>query len=195
MSVIFGLKIDDTLILAGDKRGSTKGGQLLTDELNKVIPINKALCIATAGNHAIEQAILSDLHKKENLDNLCVEDILDTIHEFYIRVAKTGAASIGMLPFSFIVAGTKRNGTPDLVAGQNKKGVVDYKSVPAILFHPSDCSAERCNTILASNLRFNRSIFVEQTVLDIARISEVVSTTGDKWIYNIEAKEGALSSF
>ena len=195
MSVIFGLKIDDTIILAGDKRGSTESGQLLTDELHKVIPINKALCIATAGNHAIEQAILSDLHKKENLEKLCIEDILDTIHEFYIRVAKTGVTSIGMLPFSFIVAGARRNGAPDLVAGQNKKGLIDYKSVPAILFHPSDCSAERCNTILASNLRFNRSMFIEQTILDIAKISKVVSATGDKWIYNVEAKEGVLSSF
>ena len=95
MSVIIGLKIDDKIILAGDKRGSTETGKLLTDELEKVIPINKSLCIAMAGNHAMEQAILSKLHEKEKLENMCIEDLLDNTHEIYMRVEKGGITRIG----------------------------------------------------------------------------------------------------
>ena len=57
MSVIFGIKENNRIIIAGDKRGSSIDGKTLSDDLDKVLMINDHLAFSSAGNAAIEKAI------------------------------------------------------------------------------------------------------------------------------------------
>lgn len=63
MSVIFGIVDQGKIIIAGDKWLSSIDGNLISDDGQKVIAINDRLAIATAGNAAIEKAILIDVEK------------------------------------------------------------------------------------------------------------------------------------
>ena len=63
MSVIFGIVDQGKIIIAGDKRLSSMEGEFISDDGQKVIAINDRLAIATAGNAAIEKAILKDIEK------------------------------------------------------------------------------------------------------------------------------------
>ena len=56
MSVIFGIKENNRIIIAGDKRGSSIDGKTLSDDLDKVLMINDHLAFSSAGNAAIEKA-------------------------------------------------------------------------------------------------------------------------------------------
>ena len=53
MSVIFGIKENNRIIIAGDKRGSSIDGKTLSDDLDKVLMINDHLAFSSAGNAAI----------------------------------------------------------------------------------------------------------------------------------------------
>ena len=68
MSVIFGIKENNRIIIAGDKRGSSIDGKTLSDDLDKVLMINDHLAFSSAGNAAIEKAISIDLNKATNKD-------------------------------------------------------------------------------------------------------------------------------
>lgn len=120
MSVIFGIKENNRIIIAGDKRGSSIDGKTLSDDLDKVLMINDHLAFSSAGNAAIEKAISIDLNKATNKDCL-------------------------------------------------------------------DC--------FAKNYKLHNSEFVEKTIKEIANISNLVSPTGNKWIYNIATEKGMLFSF
>lgn len=73
MSVIFGIKENNRIIIAGDKRGSSIDGKTLSDDLDKVLMINDHLAFSSAGNAAIEKAtvivapITSRIHTKAKL--------------------------------------------------------------------------------------------------------------------------------
>lgn len=69
MSVIFGIKENNRIIIAGDKRGSSIDGKTLSDDLDKVLMINDHLAFSSAGNAAIEKAISIDLNKATNKKN------------------------------------------------------------------------------------------------------------------------------
>lgn len=77
MSVIFGIKENNRIIIAGDKRGSSIDGKTLSDDLDKVLMINDHLAFSSAGNAAIEKAISIDLNKATNKDCLTTDDLLD----------------------------------------------------------------------------------------------------------------------
>lgn len=55
MSVIFGIKESGRIIIAGDKRGSSIDGKILSDNLDKILVVNNHLAFASAGNAAIEK--------------------------------------------------------------------------------------------------------------------------------------------
>ena len=117
MSVIFGIKENSRIIIAGDKRGSSVDGKTISDDLDKVLVINDHLAFASAGNAAIEKAISIDLSKATNKDNLSTDDLLDIIRAFYQRVIDTNCNSILSLPFYFLIAGKGRNGNASLISG------------------------------------------------------------------------------
>lgn len=114
MSVIFGIKENNRIIIAGDKRGSSIDGKTLSDDLDKVLMINDHLAFSSAGNAAIEKAISIDLNKATNKDCLTTDDLLDIIKAFYKRVADTNCDAILALPFYFLIAGKGRDGNASL---------------------------------------------------------------------------------
>lgn len=58
MSVIFGIVENNSIIIAGDRRASSIDGTFISDNEQKVTEINGHLGIVTAGNVAIEKAVL-----------------------------------------------------------------------------------------------------------------------------------------
>ena len=185
MSVIFGIKENNRIIIAGDKRGSSIDGKTLSDDLDKVLMINDHLAFSSAGNAAIEKAISIDLNKATNKDCLTTDDLLDIIKAFYKRVADTNCDAILALPFYFLIAGKGRDGNASLISGGNIKGRLDAKDVPMALFPPADAKMQECCDCFAKNYKLHNSEFVEKTIKEIANISNLVSPTGNKWIYNI----------
>lgn len=135
MSVIFGIKENNRIIIAGDKRGSSIDGKTLSDDLDKVLMINDHLAFSSAGNAAIEKAISIDLNKATNKDCLTTDDLLDIIKAFYKRVADTNCDAILALPFYFLIAGKGRDGNASLISGGNIKGRLDAKMFQWLFFH------------------------------------------------------------
>ena len=54
---------------------------------------------------------------------------------------------------------------------------------------------QECCDCFAKNYKLHNSEFVEKTIKEIANISNLVSPTGNKWIYNIATEKGMLFSF
>lgn len=155
MSVIFGIKENNRIIIAGDKRGSSIDGKTLSDDLDKVLMINDHLAFSSAGNAAIEKAISIDLNKATNKDCLTTDDLLDIIKAFYKRVADTNCDAILALPFYFLIAGKGRDGNASLISGGNIKGRLDAKDVPMALFPPADAKMQECCDCFAKNYKLH----------------------------------------
>ena len=183
MSVIFGIIDKNEILLGRDKRGSLYDGSFQNDETQKVFAINSHLAIATAGNEAISTAIRIDTTKSNKVEDLTVDDEIEVIQAFYQRVESINASSVAALPFVFIVAGTGINGEPKMVSGvHNPDGILELKECKMALFPPNGTSKELCNECFAESYYNYRSEFVERTVREISKISEVVSATGNKWV-------------
>lgn len=195
MSVIFGIKENNRIIIAGDKRGSSIDGKTLSDDLDKVVAVNDHLAFASAGNAAIEKAISIDLAKATNKNSLTTDDLLDIIKAFYQRVVGTNSNGILSLPFYFLIAGKGRNGNASLISGGNIKGRLDAKEAPMALYPPADAKMQECCDCFAKNYKLHNAEFSERTIKEIADISHLVSPTGNKWIYNIATEKGTLFSF
>ena len=195
MSVIFGIKENNRIIIAGDKRGSSIDGKTLSDDLDKVVMINSHLAFSSAGNSAIEIAISMDINKLDNKKSMTTDDLLDVIKAFYKRVVDTNCSSILALPFYFLIAGKGRKCNSSLISGGNIKGVLDAKEVPMALYPPADAKMDKCNQCFAKNYKLYNPEFVERTIKEISTFSDLVSPTGGKWIYNIKSEKGELFTF
>ena len=191
MSVIFGIKEENRIIIAGDKRGTRIDGETFSDNLDKVITVNDQLAFACAGN----AAIVIDLNKKENKECLTTDDLLEIINLFYERVKNTNNNAILGLPFYFLIAGKGRGGNASLISGGNIKGNIDAGEVPMALYPPADVEMRECCNCFARNYKFYNAEFVEKTIKEIANISTLVSPTGNKWIYDISEEKGMFFSF
>ena len=101
MSVIFGIKENNRIIIAGDKRGSSIDGKTLSDDLDKVLMINDHLAFSSAGNAAIEKAISIDLNKATNKDCLTTDDLLDLIKEIQIYPNGESEQPLKSIEFNF----------------------------------------------------------------------------------------------
>lgn len=195
MSVIFGIKEHNRIIIAGDKRGSTIDGKTLSDDVEKVLVVNEHLAFASAGNVAIEKAVSIDLEKAPNKDFLTTDDLVDVIAAFYKRVIEANCNSILALPFYFLIAGKGRNGNASFISGGNIKGQLDAKEAPMALYPPADAQMQKCCDLFAKNYKLHNSEFAERTIHDISGISNLVSSTGSKWIYDVALKRGTLHFF
>lgn len=192
MSVIFGIRENEQIIIGGDRRGVNQLGEFVSDDLQKVTPINNNLCFAVAGNNGVGKAISMSIDNSGISDKMNVDELIDIINEFYNKAPNS---SINNLPFSCLIAGCNSKNEPCLMSGVKNKSTFSIQSVPMILHHPSDTNLIDCNIILAKNYKFYHSFFVEQTIKDISKISKYVSPTGHKWIYNIKTGTSKLYSF
>lgn len=195
MSVIFGIIDQGKIIIAGDKRLSSIEGNFISDDGQKVVAINDRLAIATAGNAAIEKAILTDIEKSCDASNMTTDDLVEIIQNFYKRLLENNCGSIYMLPFYCLIAGIGRDGNVHLVnAGKFKDGF-SAKDVPMALYHPADTKQNDCNQIFVKNYKLHHDDFCERTIQEISAISKIVSPTGNKWEYSILSKIGVMYDF
>lgn len=195
MSVIFGIKENQQIIIAGDKRISTADGARIGDHWQKVIPVNDQLAFASAGNGAIEKAIVMDVMKADNVPNMVIEDLCELISAFCQRCEEAHAHSIKQLPFYGIIAGKSREGNGKLVSCGLFKGKFEWKEVPMALYPPSADVHDLCVNSFVRNYKLHHDSFVERTIHEISEISDLVSATGSKWIYDLITQKGYYIDF
>ena len=75
MSVIFGIKENNRIIIAGDKRGSSIDGKTLSDDLDKVLMINDHLAFSSAGNVSILQKRLKSVLAYRPIQQLLIRNL------------------------------------------------------------------------------------------------------------------------
>lgn len=186
MSVILGVKTSNVIILAGDKRGSDKQGNILRNDLVKVDAINNHLGIASAGSKQIGDAILMSINKLDNKSNLRVENVIDIIRKLYDSFIEKELKYLMSQPASFLIGGLKRNDEIGLFIIVNSQGDLDVREVeiPLMIVPPDDVDIDTASKIFATNFNINPERFIEKTIADISDISKLVSSDGDKWIYD-----------
>lgn len=195
MSVIFGIHEKNQIVIAGDKRVSTADGNFISDDWEKVIVINDHLAFVSAGNAAVEKAIMADIHKHPNINQLSSGDLCEIIRAFYERVKREGIVNILALPFCCLIAGKNKDGEPTLISCGCFKMKYDFAIVPMALYPPTRESHQACTNSFAKNYKLHHDTFPERTIEDISKISTLVSPTGSKWTYNLEHQTGQLESF
>lgn len=195
MSVIFGIKENNEIIIAADKRGTNILNGTYRDDEEKLTVINEHLAFATAGNVSIKKAILMDIQKLRNIEKVTTDNLLDVMTSFYKGINEKGLTGLISMPFTFLIAGQSKNNNASLISGSNIKGIYSAVEVPMALYPPEDVKNELCCQIFAKNYNLHHSSFVENTINEIAELGDYVSNTGDKWIYNINLKKGRLLSF
>lgn len=189
MSVIFGIVEKKSIIIAGDRRASSIDGVFISDNEQKVTEINEHLGIVTAGNVAIEKAILKNVDDREDKVRMVIDDLVKLIQKFYDKVIANQCDSIFNLPFYCLIAGKGEDGKGHLVnAGRFKDGFA-AKEVPMALYPPNDLEQNTCNQIFVRNYKLFHEQFCERTIREVASLSETVSTMGNKWIYNCVSKK------
>lgn len=187
MSVILAVKTQNTIILAGDKRGSDKEGNTLRNDLIKVNAINNHLGIASAGSKQIGDGILLDINRMHNKENLFVEDIADYINVFYERLVEKDLKYLMSQPASFLIGGLIRDKKIGLYRIDNHSGKPDIKDIeiPFMIVPPDDVSMDNASAIFIRNFKEHPQNFIEKSIDDISKISRLVSSDGDKWTYDI----------
>lgn len=195
MSVIFGIVEEKSIIIAGDKRASSVDGVFISDNEQKVTEINEHLGIATAGNVAIEKAILKNVDNREDKEFMVIDDFIEVMQDFYDKVIENQCDSIFKLPFYCLVAGKGSDGRGHLVnAGKFINGF-SAKEVSMALYPPNDLKQDICNQIFAKNYKLYHNQFCERTVREVAGLSRIVSTVGNKWIYDCKSEKGKIYNF
>lgn len=195
MSVIFGIIEENEILIAADKRGTTQNRNLLIDNLNKIIVINEHLAMASAGFFPIGTTIRAEVDKIKDKEKITTDDLLDVIKSFYKSLDAYGGARIKAYPFNFLIAGKSCNDGASLISGSNDEGQLVVSKVPMGLFAPTDVGLEECVKIFAKNYKLHHSECVERTISEISNMSQLVSPTGDKWVYNIKTEKGVLHTF
>lgn len=196
MSVIMGLKTENIVILAADKRGCGANGTVITEELTKIYIVNNHVAFAGAGNLAISKAIMMDIEKVESRKELYIEDVIKIMRKFYKHLVDVDAKTLLSFPAKFIIGGLNKQGNLELYGCNNKSnGKFEVTEVDMLLFPPEDVSMQEASEIFVKNLHEETEKFMEQTVADIAEKSIWVNSVGDKWIYDNRSKMAELKSF
>lgn len=187
MSVILAVKTKNTIILAGDKRGSDKAGNTLKNDLIKVNAINNHLAIASAGSKQIGDGILLDINKMNNKEYLFVDDIVDYIKVFYKRLVEKDLKYLMSQPASFLIGGLKKDKTIGLYRIDNHSGQpnINEIEIPFMIVPPDDVNMDMASKIFIRNFKEFPQNYIEKTIYDISKISNLVSSDGDKWTYDI----------
>lgn len=191
MSVILGKATDNIVILAADKRSiNLMNGQVVSDDMDKLIIVNEHLAIACAGNAAIQRAIEIELDRLSSKEQFFVEDAIELISGFYDRVKSVNAKTILSTSAFFIIGGVNREGNIDLrpVSYSNQQLMFPKESETMALFQPYDVDIKICSEIYMSNFCNYTEVFVEKTVKEISELSAAISKCGDKWVYDNRSK-------
>ncbi len=198
MSVIFGIKEENQIIIAGDKRETNKYNGQYSDDSDKVIIINEHLAFASAGNTAMLTAIKMEIDKIRDKEKMFTDDLLEIIKEFYKGLTEKKLTLLLSYPYCFVIGGKNRKNSTSLFVGLNTKGGLSTQEAQAYelaLLPPDGLDRTVCNDIFLKKYNSGQTDFVEKTIYEISEININVSPTGDKWIYNIKQEKGVLHTF
>ena len=195
MTVIFGIKGNNKITVVGDRRCSSISGEFISDDMQKVIPINDYLCIAFAGNAAIGNAIMKNVEATGKKEALLVEDLLEIINSFYKKVVENGCNVIYGYSFYCLIAGKGKDGKGHLYSAGKYKNGFEYKEVPMALYSPVDASNDACNKIFVKNYKLFHKDFEKRTVKEISQLCSTVSPTGNIWTYELDTHIGKIREF
>lgn len=195
MSVIFGIKNPEEIIIAGDKKITYINDEPIPDDFKKLTVINECVSFVCGGTVAAEHSIQREIEKTCDPSALRTDDVLQIIQDCCENLTKTQQMIIFSHPFACLIAGKNREGTASLISCNMFKGTFCAQEVPMKLYPPADVKMEICNQIFAKNYNLHRVEFVERTIKEVSAASKYVSSSGDKWIYNINVGTGKLYSF
>lgn len=195
MTVILGIRAENCVYLAGDKRATSINDRFVDDKMNKVAVINDHFAFASGGNASIGKAIEKDIERSGNAQQMTTNDLLSTIVAFYTRCQERSTFLLSDMPFSFIIAGIDKNGKPSLIAGRQVHRTVESSEVEMMLYPPADVAFQDCANIFVRNYRTHPKEFMERTIKEVAQLSSYVSSTGDIWVFDVEQNKGVITSF
>lgn len=188
MTVIMGYKTPNKIYLGADNRTSTVDNTPIRDDVNKIVIVNDNVAVAFSGYHGTQ--IMFENMTKNNSKDFRVEDALRCIKIIYwickIPWYKKYAKNILQYGSRFIVAGKNRKGEYCIYTMSILNGKLEKPSLTdRFMFPPDDVDAKVCVNIYAVNATNYHSDFIQKTVKDIAKISKLVSSSGDIWTYDL----------
>lgn len=198
MTVIMGYKTPNKIYLGADNRTSTVDNTPIRDDVNKIVTVNDNVAVAFSGYHGTQ--IMFENMTKNSSKDFRVEDALRCIKIIYwiceIPWYKKYAKNILQYGSRFIVAGKNRKDEHCIYTMSILNGKLEKPSLTErYMFPPSDADEKICIDTYALNAVNNRSDFIQRTVKDIAKISKVVSPSGDIWIYDMNTGKSTIEHF
>lgn len=191
MSVILGYQTENKMIISADNRTSNEKGKLRSNIEKKIVVFNNHLCVATAGNR-LGYLMLESIYKQNNMDDFYAEDFARKIAELY----KDGENNIFYkLPISYIMGGKSRNGGYVMFAIDAINGKLKPVPCTKIIYPPEDMKPEITNKILDKNILKYPQDFYIHTIHKVSRKSNLVSPSGDVWIYDLTTGKSSSEHF
>lgn len=187
MSVIFGYVIDDKVYLAADNRMTDIEGKFISDDDIKIEVVNNNTAVAFAGNYGAQSFFLQCYKDMQGYQNWFVNDLASNIYSMcnaIINMDTEWAKLIANSNACFLVAGKTEDRKVKLFAVTLRKKHIDLKEVQMMLFHPNDCDFQKCANILCQNIKQHPNDFSKYTIQDISRISNLVSESGNMWMFD-----------
>lgn len=200
MSVIMGYKTENKIYLGADNRVSTQEDIPIRDNENKIVVVNNNVAVAFAGYGGTQTLFENIIKKNNNNKDFRVEDALLYIKIIYwfckIPWYKKYTKNILKFGSRFIVAGKNKKDeccmyTVSFLHGKLEKPLLTDR----FIFPPSDVSAKVCCNIYATNALNYHGDFMQRTIKDIAKISKIISPSGDIWTYDKITDKSTLEHF
>ena len=194
MSVIFGMHEADKITIVADKREYNSKTNEYNDNSQKLFVIHEHLCIAIAGNNAISKMVNLEINNYKQIKNgvITTDDLSNLLKTLYKRIIEKNP-SILNYPFCCIYAGIDKNGKVSLVSGTRCREGYICRTVPQIIFTPADIEKQECDGILLKNYFMVRGDYPKNILLEVSAKSKFVSSCGDKWLFNIQKKQGTFT--
>lgn len=199
MTVIMGYKTKDRIYLGADNRTSTVDDVLIRDDANKIVVVNDNVAVAFSGYGGTQTIFENTIKNSKNIHNYRVEDVLRNLKMLYWiykflwhRKASKDALTYGS---RFIVAGKNRKDEYCMYIMSILHGKLEKPSLTErILIPPSDASAKECVDAYAINF-YAHNDFIQRTVKDVAKISKLVSSSGDIWTCDMTTSKSTSEHF
>lgn len=198
MTVIMGYKTPNKIYLGADNRTSTVDNTPIRDDVNKIVAVNDNVAVAFSGYHGTKK--MFENMTKNNSKDFKVEDALRCIKIIYwickIPWYKKYAKNILQYGSRFIVAGKNRKDEYCIYTMSILNGKLEKPSLTdRFMFPPDDASAKECWDLFAKNVACFHTDFVQKTVKDVAKISNLVNMSGNVWIYDMIENKSILEHF
>lgn len=195
MSVIFGYVMDKKVYLAADNRITDADGKFISDDDIKIEVVNNNTAVAFAGNYGAQPFFMKCYKDMQGYQNWFVNDLVSNIYSMcnaIINMNTEWAKLIANSNACFLVAGRTVDRKAKLFAVTLRKKHIDLKPVSMMLFHPNDCDFQTCANILCKNIKQYPDNFSKYTIQEISKISNLVSDSGNVWMFDTKNDESTF---